>query len=286
MTIPITDGQGNKPSADAPKTGVQIILDDFRARYRPVFKIGTDIHTPGGEVVRMVEACGVADSNLIDKLATATDAPRLAANGKRDGGDVKRASLPAFFKTWSRIAWGDLLGELKDEDAADLKADSATAETFRRLVKDALLSEKMLGDTIGKRDDITRTERRSVADWCVKFAKPGPWRSIRSLKVWCRTVGVGGGEIQLKVALRVELFGQLRADRRLCSMPQNSFARKCERYGVGTSTRDDRPQGLSAVVLSPEFVADLTDGIANEPETEEERHERLEREAIDTLGGG
>ncbi|MBA4065465.1 MAG: hypothetical protein C0501_17475 [Isosphaera sp.] len=243
---------------DGPPTGAGVILDYFRERYRPDFRRGTAVHTADG-FVPMGEACAVADSVLIARLERAADAPQY------QNGAVKRGSLPAFFKTWSRVAWGDLLNSLPDEDGADLGAGSAAAEAFRRMVRDAMLSEVVLGDVIGK-DDVTRTERRSLIDWCLKFAKLGPWKSIRSKRCWCKVVPLGGGEIVTKVAVRVELFGQLRSDRTLSEMTQNTFAARAEKYGVGASTRQDRPEGRAAVVLSDSFVAELTEGIPLDPE--------------------
>ncbi len=235
----------------APATG--IILAYFRERYRPDFRRGTAVHTPDG-FVQMGEACAVPDSGLIARLAAAPDAPRYK------GGGLNHNALPGHFRTWAKVAWGDLLKALPDEDGAALGAGSAAGETFRRMVRDAMLSEVVLGDVIGK-DDVTRTERRSLIDWCVRFAKPGPWRGIRSKKCFTKVAVLGGGEIAIRVALRVELFPQLRADRTLCVMTQNTFAARAERYGVGASTRTDRPEGRAAVVLADDFVAELTEGI-------------------------
>src|SRR5262249_14627880 len=158
----------------------------------------------------------------------ATDAPRYK------GGTLNRNALPAFFRTWSSVAWGDLLAGLPDEDSAELGNDGPAPEEFRRLVREAMLAEVVIGDIIGK-DDVTRIERRSLIDWCAKFAKPGPWRSIRSKKCWCRARVIPGGEIVLMVAIRHELFAQVPADKRLRDMGPKRFARRAARYGVGRS---------------------------------------------------
>lgn len=276
-TPPARDAAAGPPA----DSGATIILAHYRDQYRPVFRRGTAVHCRDGSLVTMSAATAVADSVLIDRLAGAADAP--CSNGV-----VKRAALPNFYSKWSRVAWGDLLRELPDEDSAGLDGGSAAADTFRRQVRAALLTEVVLGDTAGRgRDsDVSRTERRSLIDWCSKFAKSGPWRSIRSKKLWCKTVLLGGGEIRLKVALRVELFGQVRAHPDLCAMTMNTFADRAARYDVGESTRAERPEGLSSVVLYDDFVAGLTSGIADDPETPEEANDRREREAIDRLGGG
>lgn len=108
--------------------------------------------------------------------------------------------------------------------------------------------------------------RRSLIEWCAKFARPGPWRSIRSYQVWCKTTVDDDGEVTLKVAIRVGLFGQMRADARLREMNQNTLTRRCERFGVGTSTRNDRPGGQSAVVVDQAFIRELLPTLPEEEE--------------------
>ena len=77
-----------------------------------------------------------------------------------------------------------------------------------------------------------------------------------------------GGELVLKVAIRHELFSQVRADRRLCDMGANTFTRRAERYAVGTSSRKDRPHGLTAVVLADDLIADLIAGLPDDDATD------------------
>jgi hypothetical protein len=240
----------DETAAEAPN-GCQVILDHFRQRYRPAFKRGNAVVCEDGEVVPMGVACAVPDSELIDRLAGAKNAPRFA------GGGVKENALPGFFKTWAKVAWGDLIRGLPDEDAADLGSAAPAREEFRRLVREALLTEFTLQDVIG-RLDVRQVERRSLIHWCAKFAKPGPWRSIRSKACWCKLRELPGGELVLLVAVRHGVFAQLGADRRLREMGPKTFAKRAARYGVGRSTRADRPHGQFAVILDPEFVADLT----------------------------
>jgi hypothetical protein len=237
-----------------PTTTVAIITAFFLDRYKPDFKRGNAVHTESGEIVPMGVACEVPNSKLIEKLAGASDAPRFK------GGNVDRDKLPGWFKKWCKVAWGDLLESLPDEDAATLGSGSIAADEFRRLVREAMLAEIVIGDIIG-RDDVTRTERRSLIDWCVKWAKPGPWKSIRSKMCWCKVEVLSECEICLKVAIRHELFAQLKADRRLIEMGANTFTRRAAKYGVGTSPRDDRPHGQRAVILTDAFVSDLTAGL-------------------------
>jgi hypothetical protein len=275
-TTPANGGGNHEASAaalPANPNGVAIITDFFRQHYRPVFRRGNAVVCADGREVPMNEACAVITSALVERLAVAADAPRFK------GGSVNRDALPGFFKRWSRVAWGDLLTSLPEEDEAELAGDSAAGEEFCRLVRDALLSEVVLGEVIGKAGT-TQTERRSLTDWCARFAKPGPWRSIRSKKCWCKQQEAPGGELVLLVAIRHELFAQLRADRRLCEMGAKKFTRRAERYGVGASTRNDRPHGLSAIVLARAFVAAL---VATLPDDGEEREiDRVDAPAHET----
>jgi hypothetical protein len=104
-----------------------------------------------------------------------------------------------------------------------------------------------------------RIERNSLAGWCVKFAKPGPWRSIRGKLCWVREVVREDepGEVEIQIAINQGLFAQMKADRSLIRMTQPKFARRAKRYGLGESTRGERPCGHYAVVLDRKFVADL-----------------------------
>ena len=262
----LPESPGARESSFGPQTGAEIILEHYRALYRPVFRIGTSVRTGDGVTVPMGEATSLCDSKLIKRLECATDAPRYAGkNGTQ--GEVKRDSLPGFFKKWSRVAWGDLLGSLPDEDTAALATHGPASDEFRQLVRDAMLTQLVLGDVIGGNDRDqapTQVERRSLIDWCQKFAKPGPWKTIRSYRCWCRIRELPGGEIVLQVAIRHELFGQLRADRALCVMNANTFTRRAERYGIGTTSRENRPHGLSAVTLADDFVADLIAGLPDD----------------------
>lgn len=233
--------------------GVDIIANYYRERYRPVFRDGNAIVCADGELVPMVVAVSVPTSALLERLEMARDVPKDAE------GRVKRQALPPFFAKWSKTAWGDLLAGLPDEDGAELGAVAPVRETFRRLVREALLTQITMGDVIGSHG-ANQIERRSLIEWCLKFAKPGPWRSIRSYRCWCKCATEPDGELTLHVAIRHEVFAQLGADRCLRSMGANTFGRRAQRYGVGASSRADRPGGQSAVVLSTDFVRELIAG--------------------------
>jgi hypothetical protein len=244
-----------KPTASAatdraPQSGSKIILEYFRCCYRPVFRRGNAAVCADGATMMMGDAYVMMTSRLIDQLASAEDAPHGG------DGEVNRNRLPGFFRTWAPVAWGDLLATLPDEDTAELGDDAPPREEFRRLVREAMLTEVVLGEIIGN-VGVVQTERRSLIDWCARFSKVGPWRSIRSKKCWTRLRDMEEGEVEVCVAIRHEVFAQLGADRRLRDMGANTFARRCQRYGVGTSSRDERPHGMTAVVLAPDFVSDL-----------------------------
>jgi hypothetical protein len=256
------------PSANghglARPAAVEIIRNWFRQHYRPAYKRGTMIVCADGSELPMTVAVACPTSELIERLSAANDAPRDSE------GHVRRQQLPQFFARWARPAWGDLLQSLPDEDGAELADLGSARDTFRRLVRDAMLTHVSLGEVVGP-GGTTRTERRSLADWLHRFSKPGPWHSLRSFKCWCKRRPKEGGEYELVIAVRVELFAQVKADRRLCEMGAITFSRRCERYGVGSSSRKDRPGGQSAVVLSPEFTAELIGGIPDDGEATEEK---------------
>lgn len=235
----------------------EIILEYFRETHRPVFRRGTSIHTAAGEDVQMNVACALPTTELIDRLASAEDAPTY--KGKNP--EINRNALPGFFRTWARVAWGDMLKTLPEEDTAHLGADAPAAETFRQLMRELLTTSVTLGDEI-KGSTVIHTERRTLLSWCQKFAKTGIWKDIRSLCCWCKLQPHGdGGEVKLLVALRHELINQLHGDRRLKELGAKRFSRLCAKYGVGRATETERPYGHRAIVLDPGFLDDLVSGL-------------------------
>jgi hypothetical protein len=168
-------------AADEPRTATEIILDYFRQRYQPVFLRSGIVHCANGDEVSQRDAL-CPDSGVLAALASASNAPRVP---EKFGGGVNEDALPALFRKWSCVAWGDLLRELPDEVNARLGADAPARETFVRLVREALMTQVTFGDVIG-RQGVTQVERRSLIGWADKFAKAGPWRDVRSLACWCR----------------------------------------------------------------------------------------------------
>jgi putative DNA primase/helicase len=244
------EGKGDAWEGDDQKqSATAIILQFFRDTYRPIFKRAGMVVCEDGRQVTASEACATPCTVVIDRLANAEDAPRYK------GGAVNRGSLPTFFRSWSRVAWGDLLGSLPDEDTAELGENAPAREEFRRLMRDLMVTEFTLGDVVVHGGP--QVQRCSLIDWCYKFAKPGPWKSIRSKSCWTKTKVTGDGELRLLIAIRHEVCAQLRGDRRLIEMEANTFTRRCERYGIGSTSERDRPHGKRAVILSFDFVEDL-----------------------------
>jgi hypothetical protein len=147
----------------------------------------------------------------------------------------------------------DLINDLPDEERAE-EVDESAEERFRQQVSGALHTLITLGELrmVGK-EEVTQMQRRSVIDWCCRFAKEGPWRSIRSYKVWTRFVPLPEIGMRLEVAVRAELFTQLNY-RPLAELTQTKFARLCEQYGIGSA---DRAQGTRVVVLTPDYLDSL-----------------------------
>jgi hypothetical protein len=248
------NGQPGGPrveAGDAPPgaRGFDVILQHYRETYQPTFRRGTAIVSATlGREVKAAEATYGADRELLEKLSGATDAP------KYPDGRLREDKLPAFFRDWARSAWAELLKTLPDEDEADELSESAQDE-FRAKVGTVLTTMLTLGE-VHSDDGETHTERRSVLNWCQRYAKTSKWGDIRSHMVWTRT-GVRG----LEVALRLELFAQIGRGELVKGLTANKFGRLCELYGVGTNKQPDgKPAkvcGLRAVLLAPEFLAEL-----------------------------
>ncbi len=249
-----SNGNGNgKPPGEAqdgpPLTGTEIILAYLRERYRPVFRDGNAIRCTEGREVLMGEACAVPTTALIDQLAGASNAPQYR------GGGVNENALPGFFRTWVRVAWGDLLASLLDE-ASGPACDTAREE-FVRMVREALLAPLVLYESNGDEKGTVQTQRRPLAHWCKMFAKLGPWRDVRDLSCWTRFVDVGDPDPVLQIAMRHELFSQVGGDRKLRSMGPRRFGSLVVKYGIGQSSRKERPHGQSAILLHDAFVTGL-----------------------------
>lgn len=250
-----------EPEPKRPQEAWEIIRDYFRERYNPAFKLGDSIHSEAEQRdVRRIEACAALPPDLIERLGLAIDVP-LQQNGTPKG----REAMPGLFKKWAGTGWKGLTDELPDEDSAALSDNASAAEEFRQLVREAMFHQIVLGTVVrGRTEEVTQTERRSLIGWCERLAKEGPWRDIRSYRCWVKMRVSAEGEITLAIAVRHELFAQLKADRRLVEMGPKRFARRAAKYGVGSSSQDDRPHGKRAIILDHDFIEDLRSGVPDE----------------------
>jgi hypothetical protein len=253
-TIRFGGGGGQKPDEEKadekPLTGYDLILSWFWDHYEPVFRRHTAAYSGRlGREVKPTESCWAPPRALVELLATASDAPR------ERNGTVKRHALPQFFNTWAKSAWVDMLNQLPEEEQTE-EVNGRAEEEFRAQVAAGLNQLITLGEASAFRNQEPKVERRSVIDWCARFAREGPWRSIRSYQVWTRLAKDSDGRTHLQVAVRAELFAQIK-HRPLESLTPRRFRRLCEAYGVGTSSDSERPHGCRAVVLPPDFIEAL-----------------------------
>src|SRR5262249_25164543 len=150
-----------------PDTSPQAMIREYLfERYKPSFRRRNLIVCDDGEEISLSSVKDTPTTGILDQLHGADNAPRCP------NGTIKINSLPSFLKTWCVVAFGNLLASLPDEDSAP--EGQAARELFRRMVRDALLTEVVLGETIDKHGIVqTQTERRSLAEWCRLFQKQG-----------------------------------------------------------------------------------------------------------------
>jgi hypothetical protein len=243
-----------KQAGDGSLSMVEMIAVYFLERYRPLFKRGRFLYTSEGETIGRVDACADPTPKILKELETASDVP-LFKNGK-----VDHHRIPTLFGTWGKSAWAQVFDGMPTEEEAKLDDNTIAADQFRQMVRDAMLSEVTLGSKLkpnvdGLADEVN-IQRRSLIAWCVQFAKPRIWGNVQSKMCWARRDKDEKGE-WLRVALRHELFAQIKADKRLVAMGANMFGRLAKKYCVGESHRNERPYGQSAVILSNDLIADL-----------------------------
>jgi putative DNA primase/helicase len=228
---------GQSASSDLTSSGYGLIMQFFRAQYEPVFRREQALYSSRlGRLVKSNEATIAPSISLVSQLETAPDAPRNAK------GEINRNSIPHFFRIWASVAWRDLLAELPEEEEA-AEIDPAATSDFAGAMAAALHQIISLGEV---KNDHTIVERRSLIDWAARFAKEGPWKSVRSYCIWsCISPGTG-----TRIALRVDLMSQL-GRRELAPMTQNRFGRLCEQYGIGMATK---VAGVRAVELSADYL--------------------------------
>jgi hypothetical protein len=219
-------------------TGLDVILEYFRAKYQPVFRRGNAIHSATlAREISKTEACQGAGKELVARLSKARDGPR------------KRGSLQRFFRDWAPGAWVEMIDTLANEEKAE-EVDPTAGEAFVSLIEAGLLKPISLGHVMHD-DKETRVEQRSLIDWCHLFAKAGNWSSVRSYKIWTRLANR-----RVRVAFRRELFGQI-GIRQLAQLGKKKFAELCQRYDIGRALADEKPCGNRAIELDPAFIERL-----------------------------
>lgn len=244
---PPSPPQSTAPAADPgdeKRPAMDVIIGWFREAYRPRFRRGQSVFSEAlGREVKPTEGCFAPDQALLDALAACRDAPVNRA------GVVDVWGLPKLFTLFARPAWKEMLGGLPDEPAAAEVVGSAEAE-FRRAVAAALLDQVTLGRETEAGEQVS--ERRSLLDWGIAFAKPGRWQRVRSYLLWCRR----GEDGFVRLALRVELFDQVRRAG-LAALTHEAFAELARHYRVGTAD-ECRPGGKTrCLVLDPDFVREV-----------------------------
>ena len=117
-----------------------------------------------------------------------------------------------------RYGNGSLL-ENPGEDSAALahpRPNSACSAGWSRgkLSPSCSASRSRWGDRVRSSGhcDRDQLERRPLVEWCKRFAKARTVAGHCELKCWCKTATPSEGEIVYKVAIRHELFSQIKAD--------------------------------------------------------------------------
>jgi hypothetical protein len=228
------------------RSTVLLIREWILAEFQPTFRREGCLYSARlAREVRSQEVTGYPTSDLIAGLAAALDAPRDRK------GHVDVQALPGHYRRWAPTAWADVLRGLPEEEEAGEVTDAA-AEAFRRQLSAALNTIVALGHSHKGDGERTETQRRALIDWAVAWAKPGPWRDVRSYRLWHRL----DDQKQLQVALRSELFSQL-GRRDLTQLSQRKLVALAERYGVGKA---GKACGERVLVLRPAYVAQLRSG--------------------------
>jgi hypothetical protein len=251
---PSANGDQRKASDRPP--AVKIIFDHMQSVYRPAFRRGDRIWSAAlrTEVRRGQALAGASDSELMQALADCAEESK-GSKAKRKQKAVR------LYKDYAPVAWADLLRQVPDEpEAAEI--DQGAEQDFRRRLSAALTRLVTLSCGAGRHgspenDTEDQRQARSILEWCWKFAKPGPWKSVRSYYVWSRWAGTGADK-SFRVAIRPELMAQLGL-RDLAQLGQDRLADLCERYGVGRRCRAGRG-GQRAIELDPDWLLELLEG--------------------------
>jgi hypothetical protein len=242
------------------RPAVEIIRERLEVVLNPTVRRGDRLwsSTLRAEVTRSQALALVCDDVLREQLSEALEVAR------DDEGRPKRGSVTKTFRDEGAWAWGKVLRLVPDEPTAPT-VDPTAEQHFRNQIAKALTRLVQLGvprqAAGGRRSGkkarkVLQTETRSVLDWCLMFAKAGPWAQLRSWFVWCRLEGSGADRAKdLRVAIRYELLGQLGL-KDLEALGQDGLAEMCERYQVGRRCRAGQG-GQRAIELEPDWFLGL-----------------------------
>lgn len=230
----------DNPEAE-PLDTVQTIRAYWQREYDFSFRRGNDLYSRRlGAAVRRSDACFAPDSELVELLLQATDAPE-------DGRD----GIHRHFREWAKTAWKDEW-KIRPEEAASGELIEVAREEFRALVRAGLLTPKTLSVGKLRSGEETNVQNKPLLHFARSFAVTSRWADVRGLCIWSKK-GPHSPDVP-RVAVRVEVFGQV-GFARLAGMPYEKFATLCELYDVGKRAwvrgKQDR-----AVELLPEFVAE------------------------------
>lgn len=242
---PAPDNQGGNPTEE--QESVALIRGYWRSRYDFIFTRAGDLYSAKlGRVVKPSEACYAPSSELVALLECADDAPT-------DPDDIHK-----HFGKWAKTAYVDERNARPPEEATGELCPPAM-EQFRHLVRGAVRTVVSLGENFQRgKDDRTEVQKKPLIEFARAFAlhNGNKWGNVRGLSIWSK---VKGGRI--KVAIRVELFQELRCCPELARLTYDKFADLCVQYGIGTRCKvrggDER-----AVLLEDEF----SEGMVAEPE--------------------
>jgi primase-polymerase (primpol)-like protein len=247
-----TAGGDQGGEAEAPQDTVAIIRAFWFQEYDFIFKRGKDLYSAkeGGPVPRS-EVCDAPCSELVELLLEATDAPA-------DDEDLHK-----HFSKWAKTAYKDELRERPPEEATG-EVMPLAMEQFRLLVRGALRTVVSLGENYpGNKEGASKTEvqKKPLIEFVRAFAQHNAdkWGSVRGMSIWSR---LKDGRIQ--VALRVELFQELRCCPDLAKLTYDKFADLCVLYAVGERCRVKG--GLArAILLNDEFHERMVASPEDEP---------------------
>jgi hypothetical protein len=233
----------------------RIVTLDFAPAYR----------TPGGffsesrgQEIRRQDFVTFTPSHLIEAAGSAIDIPR------NDNGDPMRTALLKAVQTELTIMFADLMRTMPPATEAKLMENSAAAGEFRNAVIRVLTTPNCWqlsredGNT-HRASLISRAADQIRAVGGVNETKE--WRQvINAVNLWWRKVATASGELATLLAMRWELFHQMKI-----MMPtvhdQESFVSLGTRYGVidpAPPTSSKTQHGTRRIaVLRQEFVAPL-----------------------------